>query len=260
MRTVEFRLVDHASPAGQVLAREVADLAIAVKDLVYRLTRDAADMSGRGRTAASLESLAQIRMSLPGGSNTVVFTIGDPYTLDVDPLSWETDWAFWRLLAGVRDNQRPCDVGATLSDAVYDLVGAIIRCAPHVEVTDGGVRCVVLDTASVQRSVWAVRAGRPERAEVVGLLESADLHSGRFSLRCDDGTKIPLEDVPDLERTAKLIGDRVTVTGQLYRGSRVRMEVRRLEPVPMLDAPGALTTPVHPGQTDITDFLPLRAV
>lgn len=260
MRTVEFRLLEHASPAGQVLAREAADLAVAMKDVLYRLTREAADVPGRGRAASALESLAQLRLSIPADGNRIVFTIGDPYTLDVDPLSWETDWAFWRLLAGVRDNARPCDVGPSLADAVYDLVGAIQRCTRRMEVTDGGTRSVVLDAAEVERSVWAVRAGQPEKATIEGVLESADLHSGRFNLRCDDGTRLPLEDVPEPASGAKLIGDRVRVAGQLFRGARTRMEVRRLDAVPMLDAPGATMTPVHPGQTEITDFLPLRAV
>lgn len=217
-RNIEIRLVGHQSPDGQLLAADAVALIAAFKDVTYRLTRAVAERPGLGRTDASLEKLATVRVALRSGSTRVVFTVGDDAAL-VDPLADAFDDAFYSIVTGMETNEVPPHVTDSVSDAVDGLIGAMSKAAPQVMVTVPRHQASLLTMADVSRAPWQRSSGQPARQTVVhGVLEMVDLRSSRFRLRDSAGNGIDLIDVVEPRAAAALVGRNVQAHGPLTVG------------------------------------------
>lgn len=236
-REIEFRLLDHPSAAGELLAADAVGLIQAFKDVTYRLTRSVADRPGLGRTAASLESLATVRVALRPGSTRLVFVVGDSSAL-LDPLADGVDAIFWSIVEALETNRRPADVSDSIAESVDGLVVALKKAAPRAEITVPGHAPRLVETDAIRRGPW--KRGDQESAgpaTLYGILEMVDLHTRRFRLRDTAGNTVDLHDVMEAETAAALVGHHVRVSGLLGVGSGTQHhrvdtpQIERAEPV-----------------------------
>lgn len=222
-RDIEFRLLQHDSASGELLARDAISLIRSFNELAYRLTRAVADRPGLGRSEAVLERLSKVRVSLREGSTRVVFKVGDTDALDLDdPISRDVDAAFWEIAQGVQQNRRPESVSDSVAEAVDGVIAAIRVAAPITEITVPGHGLVSLKTDEVWREPWKRRdVAEPVVSTVHGVLEMVDLRSARFRLRDAAHNSIDLIDVRNPPDVARLVGELVTATGlfTIGRGS-----------------------------------------
>ncbi len=220
IRSYEIRLLEHDSEPGEILVDDLERLAAAFKDIVYRLTRHAADHTRAGRAPGDVERLSQIRLSLARGSTRLLFRVGDQHALDVDPLAEAVDAHFQVITDGLVANQRPGDVPDSVAEAVDRLVVALTRAAPRAEITTPGHSPQALATPRLSRSPWQRDEGAGvEGVAIYGILEMVDLHSSRFRVRDVAGNAVDLPDVANAVEVAHLVGARVRARGALRRGS-----------------------------------------
>ncbi|MGB2701595.1 MAG: hypothetical protein WBC31_14625 [Candidatus Phosphoribacter baldrii] len=220
MRSYEIRLLEHDSEPGEILVDDLERLAGAFKDIVYRLTRHAAEHVRAGRAPGDVERLSQVRLSLLQGSTRLCFRVGDQHSLDVDPLAETVDQRFQVITDGMVANQRPGDLPDSVAQAVDRLVVALTRATPRAEITTPGQIPKVLATRRLSRSPWQQHdeAGVDEVA-IYGILEMVDLHSSRFRVRDVAGNAVDLLGVANAAEVAHLVGDRVRARGVLRRGT-----------------------------------------
>ncbi len=218
LREIEIRLIGHQSADGELLAADAIRLVTSFKELAYRLTRLIAERSGLGRTDAVIERLATVRVALRPGSTRIVFIVGDQAAL-VDPLAEQVDAAFWSIVGGLEANARPRGISDSVADAVDNLVVALAKAAPQMQVTTAGRSSPMLQTQSIARGPWQRSMHENAGKSVLhGLLEMVDLRSARFRLRDAADTAVDLIDVVDAENAAHWVGERVTATGVLAVG------------------------------------------
>lgn len=124
MRTYEVRLAPAATSDDPVDASSLADFLAALQTLFYRVTREAADRADLGRTARSLErtSLMRVSWAHPGALTVLV---GDPDTLEIDPLADRVDRWVAQLIAAMATNRRPGAVTNPIADATDSLIKAM---------------------------------------------------------------------------------------------------------------------------------------
>lgn len=220
MRDYEIRLIDHDSDDGEILFEDLDRIGAAVKDTIYRLTREAADRSGPGRAPADVERLGSVRVGLAAGSTRLRFRIGDRHALSVDPLADDVDTAFWGIVEGLRDNRKPQSLGDSVTAAVSDLAVALRKAAPKVEFSVPGHGKVAIVSAALDPSIWSSALPVINLDAVVhGRLEMVDLKSAAFRLVDAVGNAIDLRSVQNPTEASALIGRQVTATGPLWRGS-----------------------------------------
>lgn len=159
--------------------------------MILRLTREAANAAGLGRPPRVLEQLGEVRLAgVTQGSTRLIFRLGDPSALDVDPLSGATDRMFTELVTGIAQNRRPAFVTETIAEATGRFVASLQKASPQTDVTLSGRTVARLETGRVDRTVWQQPAGPVQEATLVGQLEA--LHSDHFRLRDDVGHRIEL--------------------------------------------------------------------
>ncbi|MFC6715103.1 hypothetical protein [Branchiibius cervicis] len=218
-RQYEIRLIGHQAPDGEVLSSDAVNLISSFKELTYRLTRSAANREGLGRTDAVLEKLATVRVSLRAGSTRLGFVVGDEDGL-IDPVADEADAAYWRIVQGLASNSRPEGVSESAAVAVDDLIQAMAKASPTVELNAPDRPSVTIATAEIIRAPWQRREEpATEQVTLHGILEMVDLASDRFRIRDAVGNKIDLVDVVDSDVVAHLVGVEVAATGGLVMGS-----------------------------------------
>lgn len=202
-----------------VAAAALATLLEAVQTLLYRLTREAADRTGLGRTVRPVErtSLARVSWAEPGA---LALEVGDPDTLDIDPLANQVDRAFAQILAGLATGRRPAQVTNPIANAVDALIRVLPSIGPHVRVTLPDGSSAVLATAAISRAPWGqVREESARTVTVAARLEMADLHSGRFRIRDRTGQPYDVTEVSEPDAAARLVGRSVLVKGLLLPGT-----------------------------------------
>lgn len=245
MREIELRLDRHGEPDGELRADRVAWIVTAVDDLMLRLTREAASAAGLGRPGLVIERLAEVRLAGISGKGTrLLFRVGDPDALDIDPLSDQSDSMLRALLVGIADNSRPEFVTGAIAAATLRLVAALQRSAPLVEVSVGGRTPMRLFTARLDRTVWEPedRDGRP--TTLTGRLEAVDLRNAHFRIVDDEGRRIELVGVENSDEAAAFVNSLIIAEGALTPATvtaRARMESVTVTPVP--DPTGSLPTP-----------------
>lgn len=213
-REIEFRLLDHDSADGELLAHDAVAIISAFRDLTYRVTRAVADRPGLGRTAATIERLATVRVALRDGSTRVVFVVGDETAL-IDPLAKPVDDVFWSIVEGIDTNTRPGGISDSVAESVDHLVIALAKAAPRTEIIAPGHQPRLIETAAVSRSPWQRTDATSHETVVHGTLEMVDLRSARFRLRDAAGNAIDLHDVGNAAHAAHLVGSSVMASGML---------------------------------------------
>ncbi len=219
MRTYEVRLAPAATSDDPVDAASLADFLAALQTLFYRVTREAADRADLGRTARSLErtSLMRVSWAHPGALTVLV---GDPDTLEIDPLADRVDRWVAQLIAAMATNRRPGAVTNPIADATDSLIKAMKALGSQVTFVLPGGGAAALQTEHVSRDPWGQTRAEPARtAAVTGRLEMVDLHSGRCRVRDRNGDPFDVQDAVNPQDAARLVGRLVTVSGVLLTGT-----------------------------------------
>lgn len=246
MRSIEIRLIGHRSGAGEILGDDAVHLVQAVKDLVYRLTRAAADRAGLGRAPAVIEQLSTVRLSLAEGSTRLIFRVGEEEALDIDPLAADVDAALFVIASGIRDNIVPEGTGASVAAAAHDLVVALRHAAPKVDVTIGGLEPVQISASGLDPRAWEPEeSAQEDDRTVVGTLEAVDLRSAHFRIVDAVMNRIELMEVEDPSRAAVLVGQRVSARGRLVLGGP-NARTRLMAPTVVADETEIETTARQP--------------
>ncbi|WP_144009069.1 hypothetical protein [Enemella evansiae] len=223
---MQLRLKGHTAPDGELSALEGVALIEAFRDLIYRVTRAAADRQGLGRTDSVLEQLSSVRFGLKPGSTTITFEIGDDAALDVeDSISQTADQNFWQLARDLSQNERSPTVSESVASQMSVFVRELKRNAVDAEIAGDGHPTIKIRTADLNRDIWSPpeEPGGTERT-VHGVLEMVDLHTARFRIRDVAHNTVELRDVVDAAAAAKLVGSRVTAQGRFVdRESTPRM-------------------------------------
>lgn len=219
-RHVSFRLLGHESPDGFLLASDAESLSRALQKLCTRLTRAAANRQGVGRSDATVEALSRVRLGLGSGSTILRMSLGDPAALEVDPLAPKVDEDFWAIVEGTRDGRRPESLSDSVAEAAGELVSALTRAAPRVEVSKADRPSVLLVADALDRDTWRVAdVVADEAVTYAGRLEAVDLRSGSFRIVDDAENRIPLKSVHDIEGgVGRLVDKRVLATGTRVTG------------------------------------------
>ena len=240
MREITLQLIGQPSPPGEILVSDISDIGTAAKDLVYRLTREAADRGGLGRTAAPIERLAEMRVALRAGSTVLQFRIGDPHAIEgTDPYALAVDLEFAQIVAAFSRNER-IPTSATVAEAALRLAKTLKRASTRVEVEVPGVDASVsFQSDDVRPEVWAPEEEEsPVETTLYGWLQMVDVRSGRFRIQDAAGNDIDLYDVADPTTAARLVTQRVSATGHLVdsettRNPRLRQAIVAETPDPL---------------------------
>lgn len=235
MREVELTLLRVGSPEGEIRADRAGAIATALYELVLRLTREAADAAGLGRPPSAVERMGEVRLvGLGTREHRLVFRLGDPQALDIDPLAERTDQMLAEVVEGVTRGERPLFVTSSIAEAVGRLVGALDRAAPAVAVGLNGRLPVEVEPATVNRRLWDGYVKHTVRTRITGVLEAVDVRNGRFRLVDVEGQRYDLVEVASKEQAAALVTLRVTAEGLLVvpeGNGHTRMEQPTLRPV-----------------------------
>lgn len=160
MREIELRMYGQADPPGELRADAAARVGEALQDVILRLTREAANAAGLGRPPRVLEQLGEVRLAgVTQGSTRLIFRLGDPSALDVDPLSGATDRMFTELVTGIAQNRRPAFVTETIAEATARFVASLQKASPQTDVTLSGRTVARLETGRVDRRCGNSRRG-----------------------------------------------------------------------------------------------------
>ena len=233
MRTYDVCFPPRDGEASAVEAAAMGEFLLAWQTLLYRVTREAADLADLGRTVRQVESLSLCRVSWEG-PGAVRFQVGDPATLEVDPLADRADVMMARILAGLITNRRAPGITNPIADAVDGLVRVLPKLGPTVIVGFPDGNAARLVTAELSREPWRQSRTEPaEAATITGRLEMADLHSARFRVRDREGTPYDVSDVAEPVPAARLVGTLVMVRGVLQPGTGTqhhRIEQGHIQP------------------------------
>jgi hypothetical protein len=150
------------------------------------------------------------------GSTRLQFVFGDPQALSFDdPLSVQVEDAFWRIVTGLPDGERPADTSDSVAEAVHALIGALRHAAPRAEIGSTTRPAIALSTLAVPREVWSSwTIDSSDLLTYSGVLEALDLRNARFRIVDDVSNRIVLKDVRAPHEAAKLVDHRVRVTGR----------------------------------------------
>jgi hypothetical protein len=254
MRDFEFRLIEHPSEDGQILAQDMINIVSAAQTLITRLSRAAAQRTGAGRSEAALESLSRVRVTgLREGSTKLQFVFGDPQAFSFDdPLTTQVEEAFWRIVNALPGGDRPADTSDSVAEAVHELIGALRHAAPRAEIGSMTREAVPLSTFAVPRDVWSpMSIGSAELVTYSGVLEALDLRNARFRIADDVSNRITLKDVRDPHEAARLVDYRVRATGRAVYSADGGLKHLADVDVAALDVPSEWSSP----EANVTDLL-----
>lgn len=218
MRDYEIRLVGHDSDDGEIMFDDLDRVGKAVKDLVYRLTREAADRAGAGRAPRVLEDLSAVRVGMQAGSTRLIFRVGVAGSLGIDPVADEVDRAFWEIVNAFHTGKRPSRVTDTVADAALRLADGLSRASEVAEIHVHDLDVVRLRTTDVALEIWRSQDVEVREVTVHGELQMVDLKTARFRLSDAGGNDIDLVDVHDHLSAGRLVGSQVTARGLLKEG------------------------------------------
>lgn len=212
----ELRLIDAPAPSGEIAARDLAALAVALQELTTRIGRDVAGTTGPGRSRQHTEESAQVRLrSVAAGSTVLEFVKGPVGKLDID-LADETlaDDRFWDVMAGIGQNRKPEWMTDLVAESAGKLVNALRSAAPRVAFSAPDRPTIEFDPAAANVEVWLSEVVRTtDLAHVHGRLEKVDLRFHDFRVRDDVGFSVELRHVIDDADAARLVGQWVMAEG-----------------------------------------------
>jgi len=216
IKQIELRLVGASAPSGEITLRDLSAISAALQELVTRLSRDAADAAGPGRSRQYVEEFAELRLgAIEHGSTVLQFSKGPTDKLDVEvPGLAEADDRFWEILQAIGADQRPGWVSELIADSAGKLTAAIRTAARTIVVASPSRQEIQIESSNAHLETWtAARVSAGGVGTAAGWLEKVDLHSHTFRLRDDIGNTVALRHVADDAAAARLVGQWVRAEG-----------------------------------------------
>ncbi len=127
IKQIELHLVDGSAPSGEITLKDLSGIAAALQELVTRLSREAADAAGPGRSKQYVEEFAELRLdAITAGSTVLKVSKGPTDKLDVDvPGLTEADDRLWDILGAISADQRPEWTSTLVAESVGKLATAL---------------------------------------------------------------------------------------------------------------------------------------
>ncbi|OBF49250.1 hypothetical protein [Mycolicibacterium monacense] len=216
IKQIELRLVDGSAPSGEITLKDLSGIAAALQELVTRLSREAADAAGPGRSKQYVEEFAELRLDgITAGSTVLKVSKGPTDKLDVDvPGLTEADDRLWDILGAISADHRPAWTSTLVAESVGKLATALRGAAPTTVISSPDRGEVRIDAARIHPETWAVnRVTAAGSGTAAGWLEKVDLHSHTFRIRDDVGNTVELRRVADDKAAGRLVGQWVTAEG-----------------------------------------------
>jgi hypothetical protein len=216
IKQIELRLVDGSAPSGEITLKDLSGIAAALQELVTRLSREAADAAGPGRSKQYVEEFAELRLdAITAGSTVLKVSKGPTDKLDVEvPGLADADDRLWDILSAIGTDQRPNWTSTLVAESAGKLAAALRGAAPTTVISSPDRADVQIDGAQIHLETWAAnRLGSAGSATAAGWLEKVDLHSHTFRIRDDVGNTVELRRVIDDNAAGRLVGQWVTAEG-----------------------------------------------
>lgn len=213
----ELHLVDMDAPEGLIDADRLVEIVTSLQEMATRLGRLETNSALRGRPPRGLDRVAALRIGLQGGSTTIIaerVTGHGAFEFDMHDEE-SVDRRFAELIESVGSDQRPDWVTGSLASSADDLVAALKRTAPIVELKVDGVSRKTFKTEAIHRETWKATPPQDTEAEVTftGRLFAVNLLTHRLQVQDDAGHQVALPRVSDDLEAGRLVGQYVTVTG-----------------------------------------------
>lgn len=239
----ELHLEGMDAPEGLIDADRLVEIVKSLQEMATRLGRFETDSAARGRPNKSLERVAGLRIGLEKGSTTIVAErdVADgTFELDLSDEE-EVDRKFGELIESIGADERPAWVDDTVAGAADDLVNALQKAAPKVEIRVDGVSRKTFETKEIHRETWKPLAAS-QTDEVVtftGRLFAVNLKTHRLQLQDDVGNEIGLPKMLNDAEIGPLVGSYVTATGRPEVDAQGKLtNIKEASVVPALDPLG----------------------
>lgn len=217
IKQIELRLVDGSAPSGEIALKDLSGIAAALQELVTRLSREAADAAGPGRSKQYVEEFAELRLDgITAGSTLLTVSKGPTDKLDVEvPGLSDADDRLWDILLAIGADRRPAWASTLVAESAGKLAAALRGAAPTTVISSPDRADVHIDGTQIHVETWATnRASSVGSATAAGWLEKVDLHSHTFRIRDDVGNTVELRRVVDDHAAGRLVGQWVTAEGE----------------------------------------------
>ncbi len=213
----ELHLEGMDAPEGLIDADRLVEIVNGLQEMATRLGRIETDSAQRGRPSRNLDRVASLRIGLEKGSTTIIAerdVVRGALELDL-PDEEAVDRRFAELIEGIGADQRPDWVTDSLASTADDLVAALQRTAPKVELKVDGVSKKTFETQAIHRETW--KASTPVQPEddvtFTGRLYAVNLNTHRLQVQDDVGNQVALPKVLNDTEVGRLVGAYVRVTG-----------------------------------------------
>lgn len=204
----ELHLEGMDAPGGLIDADRLVEIVKSLQAIATRLGRIETDSAQRGRPSKNLDRVASLRIGLEKGSTTIIaerdvaqgaFEIGLPDEEAVDLRLAE-------LIQSVGADQRPDWVTDSLARAAGDLVAALQRPAPRIELKVDGTSRTTFDTRAIHRETWTASTPAPSEEGVTftGRLFAVNLNTHRLQVQDDVGNQARPDPRPGAASTQML--------------------------------------------------------
>jgi hypothetical protein len=234
----ELHLEGMDAPEGLMDADHLVEIVKCLRDLATRIGRIETKSAERGRPNRNLDRVARLRIGLERGSTTIVAerNVADGALIDL-PDEEEADRKFAEIMEGIGADSRPSWVTDSIADAAGDLVNALQKTAPKVELKIDGVSKRTFETSAIHRETWRrlTAAATADEITFTGRLFAVNLHTHRLQVQDDVGNQVSRPKVPNDSAVGKLIGSYVTVTGVPdvdLQGKLINISEASIEPAP----------------------------
>ena len=213
----ELHLEGIDAPEGLIDADRLVEIVRSLQEMATRLGRMETDSAHRGRPSRSLDRVASLRIGLEKGSTTIIAERDVAQgALELDlPDEEAVDRRFAELIESIGADQRPDWVTDSLASTADDLVAALQRTAPNVELKVDGVSKKAFETQAIHRETWRPTMPVQSHEEVTftGRLFAVNLNTHRLQVQDDVGNQVALPKVLNDTEVGKLVGAYVRVTG-----------------------------------------------
>lgn len=226
MEELELRLSGTGLPPGDITFSGLAEVAATLQRLSERVGRHLTGHSGPGRSPSAVERATRFRLRGTGAGSTVLkAVIGEDGVLG-EGLEHDSLAALLGIFRGIADDQPPNWVTPLLGEATVDVMDALAIVSERCSVVSPAYRAAPIDFAplTARRDAWikspTAAPVRQQDVSVSGRLDLVDLRRRRLRIRDAVGNDVQLDDVADLDHSARFVGQQVTATGDAVLGSR----------------------------------------
>lgn len=213
----ELHLEGMDAPEGLIDADRLVEIVKSLQEMATRLGRIETESAPTGRPSKSLGRVASLRIGLEKGSTTIIAERDlAPNALELDlPDEEAVDLRFAELIASIGSDVRPDWVTDSLANTADELVAALQRTAPKVELKIDGINKGSFETKAIHRETWKPSAPAQAEEEITftGRLFAVNLNTHRLQVQDDVGNQVALPKVLNDTEVGKLVGAYVRVMG-----------------------------------------------